>query len=109
MIRTLTLALALLAATACTDITGGVTQSAEELARDQAKSVVNGVVSNRLPGVDVSAATDCIIDNATLSEVFSIAKASVTGPDDQTVTTILDIAQRPDTAKCLLSATLSIL
>ncbi|WP_147127032.1 succinate dehydrogenase [Shimia ponticola] len=87
----------------------GVQKSAEEIARDQAKTVVNDVVESRLPGVNVSAATDCIIDNASLSEVFSIAKASVTGPDEATVSTILDIAKRPDTAKCLVSATLALL
>ena len=88
---------------------GGVQQSAEDIARNEAKVVVNDVVEKRLPGVDVSAATDCIIDNASLAEIFDIAKTSVTGADEAAVKTILDIAKRPETAKCLLSATLSLL
>ena len=88
---------------------GGVQQSAEEIARNEAKVVVNDVVSKRLPGVDVSAATDCIIDNASISEIFSIAKTSVTGADAEAVETVLEIAKRPETAKCLVSATLALL
>ena len=110
MIRVFAIVFAGLALSACIGTaTETVTQSAEDIARGQAKQVVNTVVSSRLPGVDVSAATDCIIDNASIPEIFSIAKASVTGPDEATVSTILEIAQRPDTAKCLLSATLSLL
>ena len=108
MTRLAALTLSAVALSGCLSA-AGVQQSAEEIAREQAKSVVNGVVESRLPGVDVSGATDCIIDNASLGEVFSIAKASVTGPDEETVTTILDIAKRPETAKCLVSATLALL
>lgn len=97
---------ALLFAVACIPAGQSVTRSAEEIARDQAKTVINGVVERQLPGVDVSAATDCIIDNATLPEIFSIAKASVTGPDQSTIDTVLKIGQRPEAVRCLLGAAL---
>jgi len=105
-LATLTFCAALLSG--CIGATG-VQQSAEDIARKEAKVVVNDVVERRLPGVDVSAATDCIIDNASLSEIFDIAKTSVTGADEATVKAILDIAKRPETAKCLVSATLALL
>jgi len=75
-----------------------------EIARDQAKGVVNGIVKKRAPGVDATPVTDCIIDNATGSEIVSIAADSLTGtPSADTVNLVLEIAQRPDTVECLVT------
>jgi len=78
-------------------------QSADELARYQAKSVINGVVAEKLPGVDATPVTDCIIDNATASEILTIAGAAVTGVTPATGQLVLDIAQRPETVQCIAS------
>lgn len=89
--------IALLALTACT-----VAQDAADVvARDRAKAVVNDVVASRFPGVDASPVTDCIIDAASAQELVSIASAAVTGVTDETVRTILQIAQRPDAVQCI--------
>ncbi|TCS60028.1 succinate dehydrogenase [Primorskyibacter sedentarius] len=79
---------------------------ADQLARDRAKSVVNGVVADQLPGVDVAPVTDCIIDAASASEILDIAAASATGVTDSTVSKVLTIAQRPDSVDCIAKAAL---
>jgi len=73
-----------------------------QLARAQAKSVVNEVIHQRVPGIDPTPVTDCIIDNATGSEIVDIAGAAVTGITDQTVVKVFEIAGRPDTVDCFL-------
>ncbi|MFQ6547373.1 succinate dehydrogenase [Aestuariibius sp. 2305UL40-4] len=75
--------------------------TADTLAREAAKSVVSGVVATRFPGLDVAPVTDCIIDNASSSEILTIARAALTGPDARTTETIVAIAQRPETVRCI--------
>lgn len=102
------LALALLALgllSAC----GAANGAADALAREQAKSVVNGVVAARIPGANVAPVSDCIIDAASASEILSIAGASVTGVTDQTVDTVLKISQRPKSVKCIAKNGLTLL
>ena len=89
---------------ACLDTTGGV----DTLARDSAKTVVNGVVATRYPGVDASVVTDCVIDNASGAEIVEIAQAAVVGTTDATTSLVLEIAQRPDTVSCIAGDTLGI-
>ncbi len=84
-------------------------QSAEDIARAQAKSVVNGVVAQKLPGVNAAPVTDCIIDSAKLSEIFTIAKGTVVGVTDETVSTVMGVAQRPETVRCIAQNGLSLL
>ena len=94
--------IALIPALACCVLMGcseGVS-TADDLARDAAKGVVNGVVSTRFPGVNAAPLTDCIIDNAEITEVYKIAEAAVVGPNAQTTSLILDIARRPATVSC---------
>ena len=76
--------------------------AADALARDRAKSVVNGVVESNFPGVNVAPATDCVIDAASSREILSIASASVTGVTQSTVEQVLEIASRPDAVKCIV-------
>jgi len=78
-------------------------QTADELARAQAKSVVNGMVADKLPGVNAAPVTDCIIDNATAGEIITIAGAAVTGMTPETGRIVLDISQRPETVTCIAS------
>ena len=73
----------------------------DNLTRDAAKSVVRPVLRDKLPGVPVEPATDCIIDNANSRELLSLAADAVTGPTANTVEIVTDIASRPDTLRCL--------
>ncbi|MEP5155580.1 succinate dehydrogenase [Planktotalea sp.] len=75
--------------------------TADQLARTTAKSVVNGIVADKFPGVDASPITDCIIDAASAAEIFEIAKAGATGVTADTVETVTTIAARPDTVSCI--------
>ena len=84
-------------------------EAADTFARDQAKTVVNGVVEEKLPGVNAAPVTDCIIDAASASEILTIAGASVTGVTDTTVDLVLEIAQRPDAVQCIAANSLTLL
>ncbi len=83
--------------------------AADTLARDRAKAVVNGVVSDRFPGVNAAPITDCIIDAASAREIISIASASVTGVNQSTVETVLEIAQRPEAVQCIAENSIKLL
>ncbi len=80
---------------------GCTPQQQDELTRDAAKSVVRPVLEERLPGVPVEPATDCIIDNASSRELLSLAADAVTGPTANTVEIVSDIVSRPETIQCL--------
>lgn len=82
---------------------------AETTARDTAKTVITPIVQARFPGVPVGPATDCIIDNATLSEVFELAKAATLGVTPSTTDTVIAVAARPETVKCIAQASLPLL
>lgn len=73
----------------------------DELTRDAAKRAVRPVLAERLPGVPLEPATDCIIDNASSRELLSLAADAVTGPTANTVEIVGDIATRPETIRCL--------
>jgi len=91
--------------TACT----AATDAADAVARNRAKTVVNAVVADRFPGVNAAPLTDCIIDNASASEIVSVASASVTGVTENTVETVVTIAKRPDTVSCIAGNGLALL
>ncbi|WP_234416965.1 succinate dehydrogenase [Loktanella sp. Alg231-35] len=78
------------------------------LARDAAKGVVNNVVQTRFPGVNAAPYTDCIIDNATGSEIVTIAEAAVLGVTSNTTNLVVEIAGRPDTVRCALNNSLGL-
>jgi hypothetical protein len=96
---------ATLALASCDAAQEAVTQST----RDTAKTVVNGVVEDKFPGVNAALITDCIIDNASVSEILVIAKASVVGVKQDTVDTVVDISKRPETAACIAKNGLKLL
>lgn len=86
---------------------GVVSESTDDLARQQARSAVNQVVVNRFPGANVRPATNCIIDGATAGEILTLAGTSVTGVTQNTINLVIDIAARPETASCLAQNSLS--
>jgi len=93
----LILGVAAFALTACNTAVG------TDVARQSAKSVVNGVVDRQFPGVPVTPVTDCVIDNATGGEIVQIAgDAARQQASPETVTLVLDIATRPDTISCFV-------
>lgn len=76
------------------------TGAAEDVARDAAKGVINGAVESQFPGLNASMVTDCIIDNASMNEVFIIARDTVTTPSAETIALVSEIANRPGTVQC---------
>lgn len=76
-------------------------EAADTAARGAAKGVVNGVVAQRFPGVNAAPVTDCVIDNASRGEIFSLASAAATGVTPDTAQTVISIAQRPETVSCI--------
>ena len=84
-------------------------QAADDIARDRAKVVVNGVVTQKFPGVNATPVTDCIIDNASAGEILTIASAVATGLTPSTVNLVAEITQRPATVTCIASTGLGLL
>jgi len=78
------------------------------LARDAAKGVVNSAVQTRFPGVDARPLTDCIIDNASSSEIIQIAESALVGSNQATTNLIVDIAERPETVRCTVNNSLEL-
>lgn len=77
---------------------------ADYIAREGARDAVRPVLRSRLPGVPIEPAVDCVIDNASASEIFSLAKDGVTGqPDASTVETVTSILSRQSTIECIAS------
>lgn len=78
--------------------------AANYVAREAAKDAVRPILQRKLPGVPVEPAVNCVIDNATASEILSLAEDGVTGtPDDGTVQTVTSILGRRGTIDCLVN------
>lgn len=87
--------LALLALAACAGVQ-------DQIARDAARTTVRPVLAERFPGVPLEPASDCVIDNASASEITRLALTagqSTISPDTQAL--VVEIATRPDTIRCL--------
>jgi len=98
----------ILAAVAVAGLSGcldGAT-TVDGVAHSGAKTVVNGIVASRFPGVDASVATDCIIDNASAAEILTIGQAAIVGTTAETTSLVLEIAQRQATVACIAQDTL---
>lgn len=80
---------------------------ADRLARDQARKAINPVLADRFPGVPLEPATNCVINEASASEILRLAKAGTTGLAPEDTQLVIEIATRPDTVKCLLEDGLS--
>ncbi len=88
---------------------GAANDAADAVARDRAKTVVNGVVEERFPGLDARPVTDCIIDAASAGEIIEIAGASVTGVTQSTAEKVVEIAARPEAVNCIADNSLTLL
>lgn len=97
----LILTASLLALSGC--VTDGIVQ---DTSREAAKRVVTPIITDRFPGRNTEAYSNCIIDNATTDEIFGLAKAAVVGVDQSTVNTVVGISTRGDTLKCFVKAEL---
>lgn len=82
---------------------------ADQFARDAAKRSVNPVIAARFPGVPLEPATNCVIDNASAGEILQLASAAGTGANDSATRLVLEIAQRPDTIRCIATEGLPVL
>ena len=87
----------LIALAACGE--GGL---ADQVAQDQAKRAVNPILAERFPGVPLEPATNCIIEQASASEILQLARAGATSPTADDTALVIEIATRPETLKCLL-------
>ncbi|MGI9393392.1 MAG: hypothetical protein ACR2OY_01970 [Boseongicola sp.] len=81
----------------------------DALARDAARQAVRPVLAERFPGVPLEPAIDCIINNATSSELFALAADAVTGPTASTIQIVSDITTRPETLTCLATEGIPVL
>ncbi|WP_417260130.1 succinate dehydrogenase [Celeribacter sp.] len=79
----------------------------EDTTRSTAKTVVKAVINDKFPGVDADVYVDCIMDNAEMDQLVTLAKAAVTGVDDETVQTVTEIASEPETLTCIAQSSLS--
>lgn len=71
--------------------------------RSIARNVVDSEMQRRLPGVNVSPYSNCVIDNATTAELIDIAQMSrsgVAGAADS----VASIVSRPTTTQCIAAA-----
>lgn len=71
----------------------------ENATRALARDAVNREMARRLPGVNVGPWTDCVLDNASVSEIASIAAATSGGGSPEAA--ITSIVQRPATTQCI--------
>ncbi len=101
MLRAIVIGLTAVSLSGC--VTDGIVQ---DTSREAAKRVVTPIVVDKFPGRNTEAYSNCIIDNATTDEIFSLAKAAVTGVDQDTVNTVYKIGTRPETLKCVLKVEL---
>ncbi len=80
-----------------------------ELSREAARATVRPVLAERFPGIPLEPATDCVIDNASGSEIVTLATAAATQNTGPATDVVLDIAQRPETIQCLATNGLPVL
>lgn len=94
----------IIAAIALTTVTACDIALGEDPARETAKSVVRPIVADTVPGPAGVVLTDCIIDNASDTELVNLAGAAVTGVEPNTITLVSNILQRPETVACATSS-----
>lgn len=83
--------------TAC----GQAEEIVEQSLRAETKAIVNDQVAQNFPGVNAAPITDCIIDNASTSEILTIGSAALSGVTSSTTDLVMTIAGRPDTLACI--------
>ncbi|NIY80506.1 succinate dehydrogenase [Celeribacter sp. HF31] len=80
----------------------------EDTTRSAAKSVVKTVINDKFPGVNADVYVDCIMDNAEMDQLVSLAQAAVVGVDQSTVQIVTDIAREPETLRCIAQGALGV-
>ncbi|MGY9046816.1 hypothetical protein P775_05500 [Puniceibacterium antarcticum] len=93
--RWILLSLLPVALSACT------VETQDQLARSAARSTTSKVLAQRLPGVPLQPAANCVIDNANAQQILALAADSVTGPTEATYQVVTGILQKPETLRCL--------
>ncbi|SNR46666.1 hypothetical protein [Puniceibacterium sediminis] len=76
-------------------------ESQDQLARGAARSTTSKILAQRLPGVPLQPAVDCVINNANSQQILALAADSVTGPTESTYQVVSGILQKPETLRCL--------
>lgn len=81
-----------------------VYEATDRAARETSKSAVNEVILTRFPQVPkalVEPFTDCVVDNASASEINELTRFAVIGSDAQTADIVRGVLSRPETQQCL--------
>ncbi|MFN6924653.1 MAG: hypothetical protein ACK4P8_03300 [Tabrizicola sp.] len=80
----------------------------QETTRSLARSAVDTAAGRYLPGVPVKPYTDCVIENASTSELLALAQATGAGSAQEVANrawpTVRTVAQRPEATQCLVRA-----
>ena len=71
------------------------------MTRAAAKSVILPVVGQRMPETQAEQVTACVIDNATLPELQTLARDVGTRAGTRTVGIVADVLRRPGTVQCV--------
>ncbi|MDR0810086.1 MAG: hypothetical protein LBE86_13335 [Gemmobacter sp.] len=74
---------------------------ADSVTRKAARSVVVPVLQNYMPAAGAEAATDCVMANASPSEINALARDVGVRAGTLTVQNVAAILRRPATADCL--------
>ncbi len=82
--------------------------SATEVARGAVKAVLRPTISTQFPGVPTDIITDCVIENASASEIVQIANSALLGSPTDTSYATLPIAKRPATLQCVAAKSLGV-
>ena len=92
----------ILAGSALVALTAACSQQAQDqVAREAARATVSRVVAERLPGVPVQPAIDCVIDNANATQIRALAADAVLGVTESSAQIVSDIVSKPETLTCL--------
>ena len=88
----------------------GCAATQDAYARAAAREAVAQVVETRFPGVPVVPVTDCVIDNASGTEIVRVASDAADGrPGAETFEVVADVVSRPRTIECLSYEALPVL
>ncbi|MCA1287316.1 hypothetical protein [Salipiger bermudensis] len=77
------------------------TQSQDAIARGAARSTVTKIVVDRFPGAPVEPVLDCVIDNASATQIYALAADTIGGPTESSIQIVADVVQKPETITCL--------
>lgn len=75
----------------------------DQATRNAAADVVRPVISREMPAGPAAAATECVLDNASMPEIRALARDYGVEAGTQTVENIRNIALRPGARACLAS------